>query len=811
MFTVLNSYRDNDNQVYYAVKDFSSGGDIEVITESELKLLVKLSMQLTDQTGKLIKIENDTLVCNVEDITDQMLGVDEADSEVDDFFSSYEEEDDEEEATEEFEESDDIDDFFSAYEEEVIEEDEDPEGSVVSKLYEYLNEEQIKVLKRYYLWYSQRLFNDAQKDPTFGLKNTKKIQAKKNILNNLRGDGDWRYAGFLDTGSKNAGYTCTLGHPLRYMHLAWDITVGDIETCFFGEDYNIDFEDVINSNNCIVYGIKCIGDFFEVDPECIRNLQRAQRESLKDMALMYDFYEADRVQEVIDTFKLLDEMVKIISKKDIKGRMVKKDYKPTIPLSVASFYTQFRENNMIPPKSLVQTIRSCMMGWTTGETYFNNKWTGELKYPTEYLYKTVLPVVLKLNGVDKTLCDNLDYRHVSYGYCYSLEDAFLHYAYVMFAYECCGVYKYDAENNKDEGGKSKPVKARLALHYGYDSSRIFEDIEYSLDCLYKLLKLSTMTNTFENSYSNRNYELNIIPKGCESSIVCYLCKPNETVVLETLAEFDKSSRYNLSKILDFMISISKAVNRPNRKRYDKYNSEFYNSDSTQLNLSQVYSVVSEKYTEFEMLFEKFQAFIDELNNKRLAEYKAKEEEKRLEREKREAERLERERLQRIAEEEAEKIKQEEITENEEKVSLIDTPKKMVDYLNENKDSLTGSNWDLPKNILSTVIKSGKEPSDRQMYHLKKMFKQLSGVDYSGVSGDTDDKVELSTRQDIKDAIDYIFNNSHLLQDCCDSLQGTTAEPDKFKNILESIVKYGKISVRQMKYAQAALVVYEANK
>ena len=136
---------------------------------------------------------------------------------------------------------------------------------------------------------------------------------------------------------------------------------------------------------------------------------------------------------------------------------------------------------------------------------------------------------------------------------------------------------------------------------------------------------------------------------------------------------------------------------------------------------------------------------------------------------------------------------------------------MVDYLNENKDSLTGSNWDLPKNILATVLKSGKEPSDRQMYHLKKMFKQLSGVDYSGVSGDTDDKVELSTRQDIKDAIDYIFNNPRLLQDCCDSLQGTTAEPDKFKNILESIVKYGKISVRQMKYAQAALVVYEANK
>lgn len=810
MFTVLNSYRDNDNQVYYAVKDFSTSSDIEVITESELKLLVKLSMKLTDQTGKLIKIENDSLVCNVEDITDQLLGVDETDSEIDDFFSSYEE--DEEETIEEFEESDDIDDFFSAYEE-ITEEDEDPEGSVVSKLYEHLTEEQIKVLKRYYLWYSQRLFNDAQKDPTFGLKNTKKIQAKKNILNNLRGNGDWRYAGFLDTGSKNSGYTCTLGHPLRYMHLAWDITVGDIETCFFGEDYNIDFEDVINSNNCIVYGIKCIGDFFEVDPECIRNLQRAQRESLKDMALMYDFYEEDRVQEVIDTFKLLDEIVRIISKKDVKGKMVKQGYIPTIPFSVASFYTQFRENNMIPPKSLVQTIRSCMLGWTNGETYFNNKWTGELKYPTEYLYKTVLPVVLKLKGVDKTLCDNLDYRHVSYGYCYSLEDAFLHYTYVMFAYECCGIYKYDAENNKDEGGKSKPVKARLALHYGYDSSRIFEDIEYSLDCLYKLLKLSSMTNTFENSYSNRNYELNIIPKGCESSIVCYLCKPNETVALEALAEFDRSFGNNLYKILDFMISISQSVNRPNRKRYDKYSSEFYNSNTTQLNLSQVYSIVSEKYTEFRMLFEKFQSFIDELNSKRLAEYKTKEEEKRLEREKREAER----------------VRQEEITENEKevsiidtpkklvdylnekKVSLIDTPKKMVDYLNENKDSLTGSNWDLPKNILTTVLKSGKEPSDRQMYHLKKMFKQLSGVDYSGVSGDMGDKVELSSRQDIIDAINFIFNNINLLQDCCDNLQGTTVEPDKFKNILESIVKYGKISVRQMRYAQAALKVYENNK
>ena len=121
----------------------------------------------------------------------------------------------------------------------------------------------------------------------------------KKQLDSLKSNGDWRYAGWLDTGGTQYGYTCTLGHPLRYLHLAWDITIGDIEECFFGEEYNVDYEKIIQSNHCIVFGSKCIGDFFEVDKECVAALRRTQTDSLKDMALLYDIYSSEDVESEV--------------------------------------------------------------------------------------------------------------------------------------------------------------------------------------------------------------------------------------------------------------------------------------------------------------------------------------------------------------------------------------------------------------------------------------------------------------------------------------------------------------------------------
>lgn len=782
MFTVLNSYKDSNGIVLYAVRDFSSGADLEVISENDLKLLIGMDLQMKDINDNIVRLQGGSLVLDVEDITDALNVDDEEDEdEVDDFFGAYEEEG-EEEVEEEIEEEsfgeyedDEEDDFFALYEE-----DEEPEGSVVSKLYEKLIEDQIKILKRYYLWYSQRLFNDAQKDPTLGLTNKKKIVAKKSALSNLRGDGDWRYAGFLDTGSVMAGYTCTLGHALRYMHLAWDITVGDIETCFFGEDYNVDFESIIMSNNCIVYGIKCIGDFFEVDKECIGNLQRAQRESLRDMAILYEFYSNNSIAEASDTFKLLDEIIATISKKDMKGKMLRKDYTPILPFSMSAFYTQFRENNMIPPKSLVQNIRSCLVGWTSGERYFNNKWTGELKYPNKYLFENVLPVVCKGGSFS-------DFSAVSIrgGYIYSFKDLVINYIYVLFAYELCGAYKYDADTNKDEGGKSKPVRAKLEMHYRQNTSCLFEDLDFSINTLNILLKLIEVLAVFDNKDA---FPVEYLEKyNLEKPVTTSMLHIRDSIVLD----FDKETGSNAFDMMEFFRDISGQFKRGSSKRRSSFISKIYSTSGVQFSLREVYPLIQEKYSELLVLYENFTRYLKDRDSKLIADHLAEEEEKRrLEEESKAKEQAKQEEQSKLANE-------------------VDTPLKVVDYLSKSDalDSLD-SEWDLPKSILSTVLKSGKEPSDRQFYHLSRLYKQVAGVDYSGVGGQQSSKIELSSRPDLREAISFILDDDRLLDDCVVHLKGTTAGAVKFKSVLESIIRYGKISERQLAYAEAAKVVFD---
>lgn len=819
MFTVLNSYRDN-NTLLYAIRDFASGNDIEIVSEEELKLLVDMHLDFKDINDNIVSLSGDTLNIQVDDITDQInedLYEPEDDSDVDDFYKAYEEDDEEEDDEEDdyddseaddfyenytedeeseegvdFDESE-IDDFYKAYEEE---EDDDPEGSVVSKLYENLTEEQIKILKRYYLWYSQRLFNDAQKDPTLGLKNAGKIQAKKNALNQLRGDGDWRYAGFLDTGSKRAGYTCTLGHPIRYMHLAWDITKGDIETSFFGEDYSLDYESVIASNDCVIFGIKCIGDFFEVDSDCIRSLQAAQRESLRDMALMYDFYVNDTVEKAKESFKFMDEVVKVVSKKDIKGRTLNKDYVPIMPLSVAAFYTQFREQGMIPPKSLVQTIRSCLMGWTNGESYFSNKWTGTLYYPKDKFYSEVLPVALNLRGSDKELCSKLTGNDIRYDYNSGFITYVTHFIYVAFAYEICGVYKFDAETNKDEGGRSKPVKRQLAYHYNCNTGYLFKDLAYNIDTAVKLLKLNSIISQFTNSYRTENFPVEIIVNSSStSSLKVFMCQLNQVNLVSAINDFDKETGSDLFNILYLFTNLNLAFKQGSYKRRQPFTSVLYSTDDSMFELQKVYTVVEEKYSEFLGLYEKFLKFIEARNEKFIAEYRANEEQKKLE---------ERKKLE--EEEKAHEEKKQEQANNG-----VDSPMKLVEFLKNQDLTKLGSSWDLPKSILETVKKSGNEPSDRQFYHLKKLYKEISGFEYNGVESSSNQKIDLQDRKDLKEAIDFILANENYIPECIDNLKNASSDVVKFKDILQSILKYGKISSRQLNYAEAAKTVYDLNK
>lgn len=790
MFTVINSYVDPNGTLLYAVQDYDTpNSDLEIITEDELKLLVSLNLPMKDINNNILKLDGDNLNVQVEDITEYMAEDEDYDDpeeyDEDDYEDTTEEDDEDYEDEEDYTEED-YDDYEDDYDDEYIEEDEDPEGSVVSKLYELLNEDQIKVLRRYYLWYSQRLFEDAQKDPTMGFKNKNKMVKKRDSLNQIRADGDWRYAGFLDTGSRYAGYTCSLGHPLRYMHLAWDITVGDVETCFFGEDYNIDYESVINSNNCVIFGIKCIGDFFEVDSDCIKSLQRAQRDSLKDMSILYELYSGNNVDEIKNSFNLLDTIVEKIAHHDAKFKLVHLDtFEFTIPASMVNLYKQFRDADLVPPKSLIQEIRSCMVGWSDGKHYFSNKWAGELRYPTDK-FKVTLKAVLgnKSNDFVNTLSSYGTQR----GYISRADDVFYNYSYLMFAYECCGFYKYDAETNKDEGGRSKPVKYALSNLYKYNTHNLFDDFEFSLNYLKTLFQFTSFlagiqpkypisiykgydyTTTEDLGYSYSFYSLKSIIEDYE--------KETGQSIQDCIKQFDIVRRY-------FRDSFASSSRRLMDLKLPMSNDK--------LVLASTKEGVESIINNFVKVYNDLESYVNDRNNKIIAEEMSKklEEEAKAAEKKKEQEEAERKAL-----------------EAQNKMADINTPKKVVDYLKTQDLSNLSKDFDFPKQVLDTLIRSGKEPSDKQFRHIKRLFEEVTKVKYSGVELGSE-RVKLIDRDDIKNAIDWCKSNrtSELDEKLIQAL-GKNEPSDKIFDIFESIQKYGTISERQMKYALAAKQVYE---
>lgn len=812
MYTVLNSYKDNNGVTFYAIKDFSNAsGDIEVISESDLSLLIITDLSAKTQSGEKVEFKNNSLICNVEDVTEQLNSqMEEASEEeyddyddYDDYESdeeseededSYEDDEDSYENEDSYEDDEDLYEDYEFYEDDV----EDAEGSIVSKLYDLLTEEQRKVLKRYYLWYSQRIFTDAQKDPTLGFKSKARMISKKKQLDSLKGNGDWRYAGWLDTGGTQYGYTCTLGHPLRYLHLAWDITIGDIEECFFGEEYNIDYEKIIQSNHCIVFGSKCIGDFFEVDKECIAALRRTQTDSLKDMALLYDIYSGEDVESVSKSFELLDSIMAKLTLKDTKGRALKKDYVSLLPSGMELLYKQFRELNMIPPKSLVQEIRSTMVGWTDGSKYFLNRWAGYLRYPTKKLNDILNVLVSKQY---KDVVASLEYQSVQLGYCYSIGEIVSAFITVMFEYELCGYYKYNADTQKDEGGKSKPVREAFARLYNESLTGVVTDMTYSISTVEKLLWFCENLSNFKNTWRHSFYTFEYPIMDSESETMkASILDEHDSNVQDALEAFKADTGIDLAsevtilkKGYEFFVHLAKNSRNYVRKQYTEF---FQTNDNLEFSIEDIYNKLSSTLESFKNHYQTFSTtWIEAYKTKKFDEVK----------QKKEAERLEKEEQERLAkEEEAKRIAEEQKA--KESVSNIDTPKKVVEYLLNSDLSSLSKDWDLPKNILETVKKSGKEPSDRQFYHIRRLYKQVTGVDYNGV-GFTKEKTKLSDKPELERAVDYILANQDLAEKCIQELPSNhTASTSKVIGVLTSIKKWGTMSENQLPYAQAALKV-----
>lgn len=135
-----------------------------------------------------------------------------------------------------------------------------------------LSEQQISLIQSYFDRYSVYLFDKL----CGGLRlNVPKHKVDKLI--ELKGEGDWEFAGMRDMGYAGAT-TCELGHPLRYVYLARNLS----------------------NNSYIKFGSTCVGDFFDLSEDNLKNLVKLKDTFIRDLKEIHYLTQNNLLQEHLD-------------------------------------------------------------------------------------------------------------------------------------------------------------------------------------------------------------------------------------------------------------------------------------------------------------------------------------------------------------------------------------------------------------------------------------------------------------------------------------------------------------------------------
>lgn len=135
-------------------------------------------------------------------------------------------------------------------------------------LFTFFTQQQSNFLMEYYEKYTIYLFNKLTGSLRLGVS-----KHKIAVLNKLKGEGDWMFAGMRDHGNERV--SCELGHSLRYAFKAINRSSG----------------------NSLIFGSTCVGDFFDLDVEAIKALTKLQDTMQKELKLMVTIMETKRYQE----------------------------------------------------------------------------------------------------------------------------------------------------------------------------------------------------------------------------------------------------------------------------------------------------------------------------------------------------------------------------------------------------------------------------------------------------------------------------------------------------------------------------------
>lgn len=179
--------------------------------------------------------------------------------------------------------------------------------------YKGLSTKQLETIQEYFKRMSRLMFLDNQAKAKLHV--TPNRAAK--MANLLMSASDWEYAGSWDTGDFGGG-CCTLGHLLRYEHYAYSPSLGET----------------------IVFGEKCVSDFFEVSHSEMRRIVNIQTELVREVKVikfLFDKTPKERQQnkysEVERVVSELKDKVEKMSKEAICLEFMTKFKKVGLPLT----------------------------------------------------------------------------------------------------------------------------------------------------------------------------------------------------------------------------------------------------------------------------------------------------------------------------------------------------------------------------------------------------------------------------------------------------------------------------------------------
>ena len=130
----------------------------------------------------------------------------------------------------------------------------------LNEVFSKLNDEQKEVIKQLSIQKSKENFNKTR---------------YKGMINN---SGEWIYNGCYDTGRMGNG-KCTNGHSLRYAHTAVNVKTGEK----------------------IVFGIKCIHEFFNTTDEKQKEIEKSFNEANKIIKSIYEMVNAGNTNYIEKT------------------------------------------------------------------------------------------------------------------------------------------------------------------------------------------------------------------------------------------------------------------------------------------------------------------------------------------------------------------------------------------------------------------------------------------------------------------------------------------------------------------------------